>query len=342
MQFKRGKPKAVPARPDPRLGQPPSLGPSHFTTPFWHWSLHAAEARWLGKRNRTRLKRALRLVMAQGIRMPTGFSNCGAVSWMDCSRRDAQRQRGRLTRLAKPPGNDERHWLTLTHALPTPHAIRVNVAASRLRYWVLLSDGQEPVAYAARTLNVAKRVAHHDFLAVIPAHQSRGYSIQFLVNAIRLYRDLGVRQVSLTAGLTAGSAVWPKLGFRPTSSSEWDKLKKTIRDNLRTLNATVPSAYQAVHGVPLSDVVEGVLHGDDPAAVFELVDLDPRGEVATQSELRHGLGGALLQGGHWHGVLDLDGMGGQRLVHYLAKRASQGAIALPPGWSTIRSPASIP
>ncbi len=340
MPFKRSKPSAASTRQARYQGKAQSLGPGHFTTPFWHWSLHAAEVRWLGKRNRARLKRALRVVMAQGVSMPTGFSFCGAASWLDASRRDAQRQRARFARVSKPPANDERHWLALTHALPTPHAIRVNVAASRLRYWVILSDGHEPVAYAARSLNLVKRVAHHDFLAVIPAHQSRGYSVQFLVNAVRLYRDLGVRQVTLTAGLTAGSAVWPKLGFRPTSSSEWDKLKKTVRNNLQSLDPAVPSCFAAVYGVALPDVVEGVLHGDDPAALFDLVDLDPSGQAASGAQLRHGLSAALLRGGHWQGVLDLDGIGGQRLVHYLAKRASQGAIALPPGWSTIRSSAS--
>lgn len=111
----------------------------------------------------------------------------------------------------------------LTERLPTPNALRVAIEkGGAVTYHLVLGE----IAFARRRFDRATGIAHNDLLMVDPAHQGGGIATHVLANAVALYRRLGITRIELTAGLSHGSAVWPRLGYRPVDEAEWDALRQ--------------------------------------------------------------------------------------------------------------------
>jgi len=174
----------------------------------------------------------------------------------------------------------------LTERLPTPSAVRVGVKATGMvTYHLVLGEA----LYARRWFDRKKGSAYHDLLMIVRQHRASGLGAHVLANAVALYRTLGITKVELTAGLSDGSAVWPRLGFRPVDRQEWDALRARLKVKLGT--------YSRV-GKGYSLAVE-LLNCPDPAAIWQLVYIEEPGTGFA-------LGGALLRGERWRGMLDLD------------------------------------
>lgn len=237
---------------------------------------------------------------------------------MECSFAELRRQQRRLTAFKSSAVKSPKVWCSLAHSFPSPYSIKLNLRKRQsVRYWLLLTNGSQPMAYAQRTLNFPNKSAAHDYLAFVPSAQSNGYGAQILANALSVYSHMGISKITLTAGLSAGSAVWPRLGFAPESEDEWRRLCKRITSNVTKLNPSVHQAYQSIYGRPLVDAIDAVVGDKDPQAIFDLVDIDPGNRAAKLTGLMHGIAGCLLSGGHWRGSLEMNGTGYKRLLTYL-------------------------
>lgn len=291
-----------------------------FKTPLWHWALPLPEARFIPKRAR-RLARGVVRRLTWDVSMPVGFSLSGPRSYNKCSPAELRRQKRRLADFEASAIKSPIAWCSLAHSFSPPYAVRVHVRKQRtVKCWLLLTDGKRPLAYAERTLDFHKKRAAHDYLVIVPESQSNGYGAQLLANALSVYAQMGIAEITLTAGLSAGSSVWPRLGFSPESEAEWRRLRERIILNASKLSASVHDAYFSKYGRCLSAAIDAIVSDDDPRAIYDLVDLDPGNQTSKLANLKHGIAGELLSGGHWQGRLEIDGVGHARLLTYLSKR----------------------
>lgn len=292
-----------------------------FTVPAWHWALHLPMSRFVPKRFRTLVGAGTRRALPWQVTIPTGFSLSGRRSHSNCTRLERRYQLQRLGALTPSVARLPTTWCLLAYGFPPPFAVRVNLRKGGLvRYWLLLTDGVRPLAYAARTVDFQGKQVAHDYLAFVPSGQSQGHGAQILANALSVYSQMGITKITLTAGLSAGSAVWPRLGFMPVSVGEWAKLRLTISSNAVNLGNSIHSAYLQQYGRDLAPAISAIVSDTDPKAIFDIVDIDPGNKAGKAAKLLHGIAGALLSGGHWRGCLDINGSGGERLRTYLINR----------------------
>jgi hypothetical protein len=298
---------------------------AEFSTPRWHWAMQKS--------------------------LPRGLSFSRSLSWLDCSHRDGLRQARRFAALGKPRASDPQWWLGLIHRFADPCALRLHVFDQRrvVRYWLILAwhpvakngtvpADHSPLGYGYREVRLDDRVAWHHFLVFVENAKGAGKSAQVMANAASAYVGMGVERIKLIAGLTAGSAVWPKFGFAPSSRRDWEAVKTVVRRNLAALDARVLWHFENTHGRPLRQAVEDALSTDDPRGMYDLVDLDESNAAAQAARIGDGgYAAALLAGGHWEGELDLNPVSEawRRLDDYLAKKSIQGKVDLPPDWPTM-------
>lgn len=292
--------------------------------PRWMSTFSVTKHRHVPARLRPALLSANEWVGRRVIALPEGFSHSGSAWFKRLNTRDRVIQQQRLAALGAVRARQPATWEALGYGFPTPVAVRVHLGpAQRGRFWMMLADAKGPLAYLSRAVDFKRGVVEHAFMTRHPkrAGDGAGLSDQAMANASVVYPALGVKAIELTAGLTLGSVLWPRTGFCPVDLDEWTTLKGVIRQNFLKLHADVVTTFALVHGRPLSAAVLGILANDDPAGVFEVVDIDPGAKVKNALGLQHGLSALLLKGGHWRGHLELNGLGGQRLRAFIkAKR----------------------
>jgi GNAT superfamily N-acetyltransferase len=255
--------------------------------------------------------RRLRLLIARigprRIRIPEGltFAKCRGIETLDGDARKYQMARWRsvLGETLLPTRVLER----LTEQLPQPSAVRVLVARRhRVHYCVIVNNRDASAAVGRRMIRYKQKQAFHELLHVDSEHQKSGIAGRLLANTIRLYVELGIKSVRLTAGLSAGGSVWPKLGFLPVSEAEWKKIHKTIRVNLSRLEQLIEGT-PTVLGQPLDVYVTKVLGLKGVAGIWAISDLDKTAAHIQIPGYRYGIGSYLLQGSRWKGILELQG-----------------------------------
>jgi GNAT superfamily N-acetyltransferase len=182
------------------------------------------------------------------------------------------------------PAHPSAVYQQLTECLPTPSAVRVAVKATgTVTYHLVVGEA----LYARRWFDRKKRSAYHDLLMIVRPHRAAGLGAHVLANALALYRTLGITKVELTAGLSDGSAYWPRLGFRPVDAQEWDALRARLKVKLGTYSSRSRACSLALEP----------LNCRDPTAIWQLVRIEEPGFA---------LGSALLRGERWRGMLDLE------------------------------------
>lgn len=305
-----------------------SAGGARFRTPAWHWALALPENRFLPRRARPVVGKSTRGAFRWLVSIPEGFSLSPAQSYREGTRWEMRRQERRLAQLAPAAVRQPETWAGLNHKFQSPNAVRLHVEhrGKRGRFWLLLTEDGRPLAYGQRQIDFDSRAVEHEYLVFAPGSQGKGHVAQVMANALAVYQRLGVERITLTAGLSAGSAVWPRLGFSPANEEEWTALRQVIRRNVAKLDAAVFASFQTVHGRPLDPALAAILQDDDPLAVFELLDVDPGNQAGKASGLRFGIAGVLLTGGHWRGVLELNGAGGRRLKAYVTGHGAHGPV----------------
>lgn len=221
------------------------------------------------------------------------------------------------------------------HDLPRPSSLCIGLGETSVNLTVIMHDGVVPLALARSELYPLERLAHHRAvrklsypglrvhagnMGVSPHIVRDDLSIapRLIRNLVRLYDRMGINQIELIAGWSGGSAVWPKYGFRPKRRFRWACLKSDMRRKHGDMGEPERLATQAQFDVSTD--------GEDPRLIFKVSDLSFRscGDLdrsALAARYPHDLGGYLLQGLRWAGVLQLDEAGPRRrLESYLARK----------------------
>jgi len=269
------------------------------------------------------------------IKIPSGLSFAHARGIIPFSRRETNRQRELW-----PSVFSTSNSTTTTPLLPTsvfarlldgvskPNALRVVIRPNRVAEWsLIINDANAPMAYARRILIRDRQRAYHDFLNIKGRSHNKTLATRLLVNAVRVYQSLGIQRVDLTAGLSAGGAVWPKMGFRPINTVEWQKTHSRIRKNLQELPDESNKRFSKVYPAQLKTMVEESLADENPQSIWNVSDLD-RPRVIQIPGWSYGLGGYLLRGTRWRGTLDLTNGSSafKRFRDYVNRKLGPGSL----------------
>lgn len=175
--------------------------------------------------------------------------------------------------------------------LGTAHiTARVDWMADGLRVGVITSsDAGKPTmlmdqVYSRASGSLSVDLAHLEFSEDF---QQQGIGKTVLDNSMRMYKQMGVDNVTLYADISTGAYAWAKYGFTPTQSS-WDALRAGTRD--------LAEFKSLPH--PARTAVDKILSSNDPRGVWALSDIKLPYNDTT-------VGKALLLGRPWDGVLDL-------------------------------------
>jgi hypothetical protein len=93
-------------------------------------------------------------------------------------------------------------------------------------------SSREAVALVERRFSLAEGSVEHHWLRVVQSSQNQGFGAHVIGALLPLYEVLGIYRVRITAGLSAGGAVWGKFGFVP-DADEWMRVQPVIRANLK-------------------------------------------------------------------------------------------------------------
>lgn len=303
--------------------KPPVMGRELVELPAWMWTLAATKHRYVPRARRAALQALNAKLFSRRVLLPRGFSHSPEDSSRNAGKAELARQKRRLDRLAQTKARLPATWEALGHEFPTPVAVRLHLQRrDKGKFWLLLADSRGPLAYLERSIDFAGGVVEHELMVRYPKRSGEGKGLgdQAVVNASVVYPALGIHRIELTAGLSSGSAIWPRLGFCPVDSREWAALRRVIQLNYLKLHPDVVAMYALLHGRPLHAAIQRILADDDPETVFDVVDLDEGDRVRNALQLRHALSGLLLVGGHWRGCLDLKGRGAARLGGFVHDR----------------------
>ena len=196
-------------------------------------------------------------------------------------------------REALHPANFHRDLLP---ALFEDRALRIEMPDdSTIVYCIIMRPSAAAGIYGRREIRFDDGCAYHDVLyADPPPPKDLELSKELLVTAVKYYRRLGLREITLTAGLNIGGLLWPKFGFRPATEQAWEQAKPKIRKNLRLLSKASIAPYLSEIEVYLAD--------PDPTAIWNISNI----KALTAGTNGQDLGSFLLQGTRWPGILRFD------------------------------------
>ena len=298
-------------------------GGKTIKVPLWMWTFSITKHRYVPAARRAGLQAANARLLSRSVVLPGGFSPSPKLWFRAARTADLTAQARRLSQLPAAKARLPATWEALGHAFPTPVSVRVHLQhGNNGKFWLLLADTKGPLAYLERSIDFGAGLVEHVFMTRNPkrAGFGKGLGDQALANASVVYPAMGIRRIELTAGLSSGSAIWPRLGFCPANPQEWSKLRQVVMANYLKLHADVVATFAAVHGRSLHTAISRIVADADPEAIFDVVDIDEGHKVKSALQLAHGLSGLLLAGGHWRGHLDLNGIGGQRLDDFVKGR----------------------
>jgi hypothetical protein len=177
---------------------------------------------------------------------------------------------------------------------------------SRFLFHIKYKTGQGSGIYLKQEADLKNKIAEHHL--VFSTTAGGGAAAGLMRASIEFYDALGILQIYLTAGLSLGGVVWPKFGFRPTSSAAWEEVKSTIRNNHITLSR-IPGngSVLASHDRAIHQALAAI----EPQTIWSVSQLEQAVNFNNRS-LK--LGDALLLGSRWAGVLDLADPTSRRIV----------------------------
>lgn len=134
-----------------------------------------------------------------------------------------------------------------------------------------------------RTIAMTKDYVDHELFEIFEHAQGSGFAKKTLIEAVALYKALGIARVRLLANINVGGYAWAKYGFRP-DADEWEYLsKENLLEALPSVEGLTDDAVEAI---------EKLLKNTDPKALWALADSV--------------YGKQLLLGSNWSGYLYLD------------------------------------
>ena len=151
-----------------------------------------------------------------------------------------------------------------------------------------------------------KTHAYHDLLSLKDSFQGKDTAKTVLRNNFRLYDELGMDHVDLTAAITVGGYAWARYGWQ-LKDNDWnhENINKQVEKRLKELDLK-PSTRKTLRKL---------LKSNDPKKLWTISDM-------RQTVIKDGkettLGKALLLGTNWQGTFDLkDADSRRRLEHYI-------------------------
>ena len=138
----------------------------------------------------------------------------------------------------------------------------------------------------------------HSLLALQTEAQGSGFAKKFLQNSMKLYREMGVKFVTLDANISMGSYAWARFGFTP-SAEGWKDVVRSVSAKLRVMK----QAQDLKLSPATEKILEKALASKDPKAIWKIADLR---ETVTAGGPKDPIGRRLLQGLDWEGRLHLD------------------------------------
>lgn len=140
-----------------------------------------------------------------------------------------------------------------------------------------------------RSFNLSPDVMsmYHSSWSVNADYQGKDVGKQVFGNQLDLYDHLGIKKVSVSAGLSVGGYAWARYGFVPSQSS-WDRIRESAKTQAYRFPADVAARIRVVADNP------------DPRSVWVLAAMKDKG-----LESGHTVGQSLLLGKHWDGTIDL-------------------------------------
>jgi GNAT superfamily N-acetyltransferase len=188
-----------------------------------------------------------------------------------------------------PQMPDELHGL-LTAGFPYQSYVELAInETGQGRLLFQIKDGAEDIGVAERTFDIPARIADNSYFTIYQEeYRGRGIAKRLIRNTFSVYQSWGIEQVRVRAALDNGGYVWAKYGFK-VSEEEWENLRPTLLNNLWSL-------YLPNDQV---DLATGIIHSDDPNALWDLSDLTYRVDGTKLSR-------RLLEGTAWSGIFDFN------------------------------------
>jgi hypothetical protein len=215
---------------------------------------------------------------------------------------------------------------SIFHAdIPVSVALRFRQrSGDKIDYYNIISSPVLSII-TRRTIDFTTSDALHHLIntEAVSGRQAAGLGIgmRLIRNALVLYQLLGIRRIRLHAGLSSGGAVWPKLGFKPTSEAEWLRIHAHIRARVQELPEPMRTSVSRRIGALLSK--------SDPALIFAVSGLPD--DLPPPIDRR--LGDYLLGGSAWDGELDLrDELAREQFAGYFRRRNLDSVESLVAHW----------
>lgn len=140
-------------------------------------------------------------------------------------------------------------------------------------------------------LNQGGKQVSHDWFEIPASLQGKGITKKVMLDSMALYERIGVKRISIHAGLSQGGYVWAKYGFVP-SESAWNRISFELSERANSL-----------YGDNVPEGLKASLARSDPKSLWDVAD--------------HPEGKKLLQGTGWMGTLSLDDIEAMsRYKHY--------------------------
>jgi GNAT superfamily N-acetyltransferase len=156
------------------------------------------------------------------------------------------------------------------------------------------ASATDAVALVERRFSLNDSSVEHHWLQVVKSAQNQGFGAQVIGALLPLYEALAIDQVRLTAGLSAGGAVWAKFGFVP-DPPDWARIQPTIVANIRALLAEegLPQGLREI-----GEAAEWLAGQPNPKNLWIISDLAEKQSLGGVK-----LGSLLLRNVRWRGSL---------------------------------------
>ena len=117
-------------------------------------------------------------------------------------------------------------------------------------------DGRNSLAHFDRDIDVDGKKAYSALFEVNQQYQRTGVGKNLMAGNIDTYEKLGIRKISVTAGLTVGGYAWARYGYVPDQES-WNELRFKLKGKLGA------TTYNGNRGLNTMEAEEWSWLGDD-------------------------------------------------------------------------------
>ena len=207
----------------------------------------------------------------------------------------------------------------LHHQLMPANALRLyHAGPDACEYYSLVDLGGGGSMFTRRILHPDRSEVLHDLMTKEPeAAPPRGMSVLLTRNCVALYELIGVRRVLMTAGLSSGSSLWPKLGFKPATRAGMASVLAHVEARIDQLPPIMrPSTRSKLKAIMMPGQGGGSERQHLPGLIFLISGLPGKVEFRQGASTKEeNIGDFLLKGARWEGVLDLDDPASRRQLN---------------------------